>query len=123
MPTGLAGLTYDAAAAKIKAAGLAPTKVTAYSDSVKAGLVVWVSPKDQAERGATVQIAISLGPESVTVPMLGGLTPSAAEAELNRVGLSVGGVSGSPTGKVVAASPSGGSKVRRGTAVTLTTQR
>ncbi len=123
VPTGLAGLTYDAAAAKIKAAGLAPTKVTAYSDSVKAGLVVWVSPKDQAERGATVQIAISLGPESVTVPMLGGLTPSAAEAELNRVGLSVGGVSGSPTGKVVAASPSGGSKVRRGTAVTLTTQR
>ena len=123
VPTGLSGMTYDQAAAKIKDAGLVPTKVTAYSDSVRAGLVVWVSPKDTAPKGSTVQVAISLGPETVTVPMLGGLTPSEAEAALNNVGLSVGGVSGSPTGKVVAASPSGGSKVRRGTAVTLTTQR
>lgn len=83
-------------------AGLKVRKAYATSDTVKEGYVIKQSPKGGSvvESGFTVTITISKGLEKVPVPALIGLSQSAAERELNNVGLKLGSVTSDYSGEV-----------------------
>jgi eukaryotic-like serine/threonine-protein kinase len=119
------GQSESAAIDEIEAAGLLP----AASDQESAqpeGQVIEQSPDSgaQVERGSTVTIIVSSGPAEVAVPGLIGLTREQAAAALHDAGLSVA-VSEVPTadplndGLVIRQSPTGGTRLRRGSSVTI----
>jgi beta-lactam-binding protein with PASTA domain len=97
-----------------------------FSDDVEAGRVVaQTPPPDTAvERGGTVTVQLSKGPDLVAFPDLAGLTYPAAEAALVDAGYTVGSLLGTTEGTFVSASIDGeevqaGETFRRGTAVDL----
>jgi len=121
---GTAGLTEEEATEQLEAAGFEVNSGRVNSDSVEAGLVVYSDPSggSTVTNGSTVTIFVSNGPKLVKVPVLvgtqrrvavqqirgRGLTPSVSEQE-----------SDTPAGEVVSQSPSAGSKVEPGSAVTI----
>ena len=119
------GLTQAEAKAQIEQAGftweLNPDKVT--SDTVAEGSVASTDPAagTQAEKGATVRVTISSGPDSVTLPdNLVGMSPDGARKAIEALGLkweldaSKVASDTVPEGKIAQTNPSPGSKVKAG---------
>ena len=124
VPT-VVGLSQANAKAQIEAAGfvweLNSEKVA--SDSVEEGSVASTDPAGgtQAEKGSTVRVTISSGPDSVVLPdNLVGMTPEDARKAIEALGLKWeldSGKVASDTvaeGKVAQTNPSPGSKVKAG---------
>jgi eukaryotic-like serine/threonine-protein kinase len=94
------------------------------SETVREGLAIRTVPRGGAEvqRGTRIKLFVSSGPEEVTVPEVLGLSRDSAEGRLRDEGLSVSVEeveSDEPEGEVVAQSPSGGTVVDSGSAVTI----
>jgi beta-lactam-binding protein with PASTA domain/tRNA A-37 threonylcarbamoyl transferase component Bud32 len=92
-------------------------KDTVISQDPKAG--------SSLQKGGTVNVEINQGPDLVGVPNVVGMTPDAATAALQAVGLTLGDTqhSNSATvarGKVSAQNPASGAQVPKGSAVTVT---
>src|SRR5690606_22949012 len=88
------GQDQVAAQAAIVQAGLVPDVVEVADDDAPAGEVVSQDPagNTQTERGATVTLRVSSGPDEVEVPNLLGLTESQARETLEDAGLVLGSV-------------------------------
>ncbi|HEU4449086.1 MAG TPA: Stk1 family PASTA domain-containing Ser/Thr kinase [Gaiellaceae bacterium] len=83
--------TEESATQELDQAGFAVEVVEAPDDDTPPGLVSAQSPDPgiEAERGSTVQITISTGPEQVTVPDVVGDDEATAQATLEGAGFSV----------------------------------
>jgi eukaryotic-like serine/threonine-protein kinase len=104
--------------------GLEVSVTEAFSDSVERGLVVSVrGAGTQVERGATVEVVVSRGPDVVTVPDVAGRSLDEAVAALEAAGLTPGQVFGPAAGRVAFTDPDAGQTVRRGTVVDITLRR
>ena len=120
------GLPVRQAIDRLEERGLRAELERRPSDDVEAGLALRSVPAagEPVERGETVRVFISSGPEQVEVPDLTGLSRDSAEARLRDVGLTPGTVneqeSDEPEGEVLSQDPAGGQQVDRGTAVNLT---
>jgi serine/threonine-protein kinase len=79
----------------------------------------------QVAKGSTITIAVSKGPKLVAVPDVIGLPEADAKAKLEAEGFKVEIVpeTTNGSGNVVLQSPSGGTKVQRGSTVTITVDR
>ena len=73
----------------------------------------------EVERGSTVVIEVSKGPDRVPVPDLAGKTLPEAQAALTAAGLELGQDCCASNGRVVGSDPAAGAQVRRGSAVNL----
>ena len=123
----LAGLTRDAAAAALDAAGLEGRYLQAASASVPEGSVVSQDPVAglQIPVGSVVAVTLSTGPPTVDVPDLVGGTVEDASVALRSAGLTLGVVrqasaDGSSPGTVVAQNPAAGDEAVEGSAVDVT---
>ena len=125
------GMTEDEAKTSIEKAKFKVGTVTHEASSdVEKGMVCRSNPgaNEMAEQGSTVDIAISDGPasaEQVSVPNLNGLTKSKAVSILESAGLVASvtedyGDSDSSKGTVIKQSPSSGTKVTKGSTITIT---
>ena len=120
------GLPVKQAIDRLEDRGLRAELERRPSDDVEAGLAMRSVPAagEPVERGETVRVFISSGPEQVEVPDLTGLSRDSAEERLRDVGLTPGTVSEQeseePEGEVLSQDPAGGAQVDRGTAVNLT---
>jgi serine/threonine-protein kinase len=116
------GQPFAAASRVLQRSGLVARQQPQFSDTVPAGRVIGTGPAAgaQVQKGSTVAVLVSRGPDIVVVPTLKGLTIDAATARAQQTGLSVT-VSGaySPGKTVRAQAPDTGAKVHRGTVVTL----
>jgi beta-lactam-binding protein with PASTA domain len=97
-----------------------------FSPDVPVGGIVRQDPPPGTplERGSTVSVAVSKGPDLVPVPPLAGLSPAEATSALEAAGLAVGVVKGDPAGVNVLAEVNGasigaGASFPRGTAIDL----
>jgi serine/threonine-protein kinase len=96
------------------------------SSTVDQGKVIRTDPPagDRVEKGSTVTMIVSDGPEQITVPNVIGKTGDEAKAEIEAAGLVYKEAATAPSnadqdGKVVQQNPSGGTKVEKGTTVTV----
>ena len=98
----LINYTEEKAEEILKGMGVKVSKAYATSDTVKKGYVIKQSPKGGSivDKGFEVTITISKGVAKVKVPLLIGLSQSAAQRELNNVGLELGSVSSDYSGEV-----------------------
>jgi serine/threonine-protein kinase len=118
-----AGHPYPEVETALKNAGLVPKRVDVYSDvQPTVGNVVSTSPGKGAkvDKGGTVTVQVSKGPETIAMPNVVGKNLQAAIKELEDVGLVVS-VEGKYRGRVVASDPSPGAPVKRGSVVRLAT--
>jgi eukaryotic-like serine/threonine-protein kinase len=118
------GLTEVQAVRELHKAGLEVTTDPEFSDKVKKGLAIRTFPPEGREltKGTRVRLLVSQGPEQVTVPDVTGLTRDSAEARLRDEGLEVAldeQESDEPEGDVISQSPAGGTRVSRGSTVTI----
>jgi serine/threonine-protein kinase len=120
----LAGKTFDEAALALTAIRLKPVRGQEFSDSVEAGRVVRTEPPAGAtvDRDANVTVVVSQGPDLVTVPPIKGMTVEQATATLEQQGLGVNNIFGPPRRKVFDSDPVVGTRVRRGSSVSLYTR-
>jgi beta-lactam-binding protein with PASTA domain/tRNA A-37 threonylcarbamoyl transferase component Bud32 len=108
----------------LEAAGFKTDVVHEHSDRVKDGLVIGTDPPAQTrfERGQSVTIRVSSGPNLVKVPSVIGLDQDTADTQIRDAGLKPHfqkQESSQPKGQVIDQSPSGGSSVRRNSTVTV----
>jgi serine/threonine-protein kinase len=113
---------YDEYVKALEALGLKAKKEEAFSDRVKSGVVITTNPSGIAVPGSEVTVVVSKGPEQVEVPTLSGLSEDDAAARLQQAGLRLGDRFGPPNKKVFASSPSGGTKVEKGSSVDVYTR-
>jgi len=94
-----------------------------YSSTVPKGDIITTTPPPggQADRTGTVVLDVSKGPQMVTIPPVDGDSVSRATADLQALGLTVGGVYGPGASVVIATVPSPGTSVKVGSAVDLFT--
>lgn len=125
VPSGLAGKTYDQAAAAIAGVQLVPVKVEEFSDTVAAGQVIGLRPGEgkQAPRDSKVEVVVSKGPDLVAVPSVKGTDLDGAVAALEAAGLQAGDVFGPANGKPFDTDPPAGTKVKRGSTVDIYLRR
>ncbi|WP_309066357.1 Stk1 family PASTA domain-containing Ser/Thr kinase [Microbacterium sp.] len=73
---GVAGMTYEAAAAELVAEGFAPHRTERNSTEVEAGTVIDTEPGEgeRLDKGAEVAVIVSAGPAEHTIPELTGRT-------------------------------------------------
>jgi eukaryotic-like serine/threonine-protein kinase len=123
----VAGLSADAAAAKLHKAGLKTTTKSEPSKTVEAGLVIGTEPPAETEvqEGHLITLLVSSGPAPVRVPDVTGQSLEAAEATLMNAELALGAItrkasSTSVPGTVLAQSPAAGGSVHAGQKVELT---
>ncbi|MEW6079978.1 MAG: PASTA domain-containing protein, partial [Thermodesulfobacteriota bacterium] len=122
------GLTRKDAITEITAIGLFPGQETeAFSDTVAAGSIISQAPAPGTVVAAAskVDMCLSLGIKTVTVPDVRGLTYDAATAALNAVTLTPGTikevyVSDQPAGTVLEQTPAAGTIVNHDSSVDLT---
>ena len=115
------GKGYDSAAATLAEKRFAPVRRDEFSDSVEVGIVIATDPAagTLAPRDSEVTVRVSKGPELIAVPPLVGLTVEAASQALADAGLSADVQNFAPGKKVRAQDPAPGTKVKRGSKVTL----
>lgn len=119
------GKTEQEAMSLISQQRLIAAKSDEFSDSVDVGRVIRQSPPagTTAERGDTVSIVVSKGPEMVDIPNVVGLLQSEAKTQLESLGFIVQiktGVSDpADYDKVVTQSPEAGQQGRKGSTVTI----
>lgn len=123
----IAGLSQSEAMSTLAPLGL---KVVigskAFSEDIPAGKIISSNPGGggHLNKGGTVTITLSKGPERITVPTIAGMTPDAATSALTSAGLRIGNTTQSysstiTTGMVIDADPAGGTPVRRNSLVNL----
>jgi serine/threonine-protein kinase len=122
------GLTQSQARRKLEAAGFKVTVSREASDTIPTGQVIRTAPPagTQIDKGSTVTLVISTGPQGVTVPSVVGQSQDSASAQLANVGLKVAIVSQDSTqtpGTVLSQDPAAGSQAARGSTVTITVAR
>lgn len=129
VPAGLVGMTQEEARHSIEEAGLVfALDAEKPSDTVEIGKVVDSNPPSGTlvDLGSTVKVALSMGPESVTIPEnLTGMTIDEARRTLETLGLKL--VEDSqrvasadiPADRVAQVNPSAGRKVKAGSQVTV----
>lgn len=117
------GRSLDAAKSALAGAGFTTSTSSAYSDSVKNGVVVRTEPGAgaQLQRNSNVTIVVSKGPAPVKVPDLFKMSRSKAESLLKSLGLKVVvKTSGKRLLNIVQdQNPKAGAVVPRGTTVTI----
>ena len=101
-----------------------------YSEVIESGRVIESSPTggEKIDQGGTVKIVLSKGPERYSVPMLVGLTPTAAKNLIAKSPLKLAPIvqvfsEVVPKGFVISSDPATGSKVKRGALVTITVSK
>ena len=116
---------YEAANA-LGAKSLSVERVLQPSDSVDSGKVIGTNPAagQPVAKGSKIQLIVSSGKDQVSVPNLYGRTQSEAMNDLQAIGLtgtvrSVFACDPTSSGKVIAQSPSAGSKVDKGSNVDM----
>jgi serine/threonine-protein kinase len=120
------GLPQDEAEQQLRDAGFETEVQREFSDDVRRGRVIDTSPPagSTIERGSTVTLTVSRGPEQVDVPDVTGESEENARSTLEGAGLRVGEVteeeSGEEPGTVIEQSPAAGEQVDRDSAVDLT---
>jgi eukaryotic-like serine/threonine-protein kinase len=123
VPT-VVGADQANAEAKLRQEGFSTDATTKTSDQ-PAGRVIGQDPSGgtKADKGSTVQLTVSGGPEQVPVPPVVGLTLASAQNRLEKVGLNSSRREENSTtvdkGRVISASPGEGEKVDKGSTVTL----
>jgi beta-lactam-binding protein with PASTA domain len=123
VPT-VVGADQANAEAKLRQEGFS-TDTTPKTSEQPAGRVIGQDPSGgtKADKGSTVQLTVSSGPQQVAVPPVVGLTLASAQGRLDKVGLKSGQReenSGTvEKGRVISASPGEGEKVDKGSTVTL----
>jgi beta-lactam-binding protein with PASTA domain len=124
----LVGGSVADARRQLRSLGLTVTVIQVRSDE-PAGTVVRQSPRAGAElrKGATVRLAVSIGPQTVDVPDVTGLDEDAARSKLEGAGFEVRVVDQETTeptedGVVLAQEPAGGTAAQ-GSVVTVTVGR
>lgn len=126
--TDVAGMSEEEAKAALSGLGFSVVVSSQNSDSVEAGKVISQDPTagSKAEKGATITLTVSSGPQIVTVkvPDLRGMTESAAKEKLSSAGLKCGTVSETfsdtvTQGCVVSQSYSADTEVEEGTSVNI----
>jgi beta-lactam-binding protein with PASTA domain/tRNA A-37 threonylcarbamoyl transferase component Bud32 len=126
---GVDGLTQSQARRKIAAVGFKVSVSREASESVPSGTATRTAPPagTQIDKGTTVTLFISSGPQSVTVPSVVGQSQDTASAELANVGLKVSITQQDSTtenpGTVLSQDPAAGSQAGRGSTVTITVAR
>lgn len=126
VPDDLQGQPEDDVVARLDELGLVAAVEGAFSDDVEAGLVISTEPGPGAtvERGGTVAVVVSLGPDLVTVPDVSEVGSLAeAVALLEAEGLVAGDVAGPAAGAPAGSSPRAGEQVRRGSEVDIRLRR
>lgn len=122
VPGGLVGGTEASAKEALAALGLKAGIVRSYSDTAKEGTVISVLPKSGStvDRGSTVNVEVSRGPELVAVPSIAKANSiSEAVSILSSAGLKAGSVSGPAAGSPVGTSPGAGTMVKPGSTVNI----
>ena len=122
VPT-LTGQGASAAKSSIEALGLVASPTEAYSDTVPEGQVISQQTREGSTvyRGDSVSYTVSKGPEMVTVPDVVGLQRQEARNKLEGAGLTVQEdlILGGFFNTVRSSNPVGGSKVKKGSTVTI----
>jgi len=115
--------TFAQAQATLQAVGLTATQTSVPNASVPAGNVTGTAPTGGASApyGSNVQVDVSTGPPTTTVPNVSGQTAAQAAVTLMADGLTPSGVSGNPNKRVSNTQPSIGSTVPKGSSVQLVT--
>lgn len=119
-----AGLAEEEAAEKLEAAGFETDVEAVNSKGVEEGLVVKSNPSggSTATNGSTVTLVVSRGPKLAKVPVLVGSQRRLAVQQIRGRGLtpSVGEEEDSaPAGEVISQSPSAGTELEPGSAVSI----
>jgi serine/threonine-protein kinase len=111
----------DAAATTLKDLGFETKQGTAYSTTIAKGLVASTDPAAgaHANRGSTVTINVSQGPQPIQVPKLAGLSQDAAIEQITGLKAVVGTIdkqfnSDVPSGTVISASSADGKDLSNG---------
>lgn len=121
------GMSYDMAKEKI-GDNLKIKKVEEYSELYDKGMVIRQSPESdvEVELGTEIILTVSKGreeEEEVTVPDVEGSSESSAKSALNKLGFRVSVTeeysSDVAEGKVISQSPSGGTKMQKGSLVKI----
>ncbi|HVM07687.1 MAG TPA: Stk1 family PASTA domain-containing Ser/Thr kinase [Acidimicrobiales bacterium] len=114
------------ATAELAGAGFKVQRVNEPSNQVDAGKVIRTEPAagEKLAEGSTVRMFVSTGPEQATVPNVLGMTAAEAKAAIEGAGLVYREGQAAPAnpdqdGKVVAQTPSGGTKAEPGSTVTV----
>jgi beta-lactam-binding protein with PASTA domain/tRNA A-37 threonylcarbamoyl transferase component Bud32 len=118
----LIGQSLEQATAQLQQLGLVLTRAPdVFSDATAVGLIAELAPPAGTElpRGSSVTVAVSKGPDVVTVPNVVGLDLTTAVANLTQAGLTQGTISGPIEGKVLATNPGPTAVVKRGSAVEI----
>jgi serine/threonine-protein kinase len=118
----VAGRSAAQAEQTLKALGLVPVRgATVFSPTVPVGAVAGTAPGAGASvpKGARITYYLSKGQDLVVVPPLSGLNVAQARAALAAAGLRLGTTSGDQNGPVFRATPAPGTKVPRGSAVSV----
>ena len=125
VPGGLAGKSYEEAAAALQAVRLVAVRVDEFNDTVPAGAVIGLRPGEGQEvpRDSEVQVVVSRGPDLVAVPSVQGSNLEGAVAALEAAGLQAGDVFGPADGRPFATDPAEGTQVKRGSAVNIYMRR
>lgn len=122
VPT-LTGKGASAAKSSIEALDLVASPTEAYSDTVPEGQVISQQTREGSTvyRGDSVSYTVSKGPEMVTVPDVVGLQRQEARNKLEGAGLTVQEdlILGGFFNTVRSSDPAGGSKVKKGSTVTI----
>jgi serine/threonine-protein kinase len=124
----LIGMTIEQATAALAEQALVLAQLPPeFSDSTAAGLIARqdLATGTTVDRGAVISVAVSKGPDVVSVPPLGGLTLQQATDALTAAGLVVGTVNGNTAGVLVDAQYKGvsvlpGQLLSRGSAIDIT---
>jgi serine/threonine-protein kinase len=115
------GTPFDDAKKALKDAGFKVSEVEQYSDSIDRGQVISVNPSDRARKGSTVTVAVSKGPQFVTIPDFPLFPPVAdVTSTLEGLGLHVKIDKHGDLGRVVQLDPPSGTTVQAGATVTVT---
>jgi eukaryotic-like serine/threonine-protein kinase len=119
------GLSQQAAVKELREVGFEVEIKRAFDDEVDAGKVIDQSPAAdlELEKGQTVTITVSRGPELVVVPNVAGQDAETATATLQNLGFVVGKAqefsAQEPKGDVIRTEPAAGENVPKGSEVTL----
>ena len=121
------GLTQNQAQTALAATGLSLGSVsTENSDTVAAGLVIRQAPTagSAASSGSAVSVVLSLGPQTVTVPSVVGMTQVQAQTALVAGGLNLGAVTAQfndtvTAGLIFQQTPAPGDTVASGSSVSV----
>ena len=124
----LTGMAVDQATATLAAQGLLIAQLDPqFSDTVAVGLIAVqdVAANTNVDRGATISVAVSKGPDVVAVVPLANLTLQQVTDTFAGIGLTIGTVNGNPDGVLVAAQYHGadisiGQLLPRGAAIDIT---